>query len=129
RRGRGMMRERNGPPPRVDAPTRPHPDTDAYGPLVLIGGACTPKGEALGSFIALARQQGGPIIGITAASENPVKSAQLWREDFRAAGVQNVEFARVKRDDPRLDRELAARLDDAGAVFLGGGNQVKLVAE
>ena len=124
-----MTRGRNGPPPRVDAPTQQHQDPDAHGPLVLIGGACTPKGEALGAFIELARQVGGPIVGITAASENPVKSAQLWREDFRAAGVQNIEFPRVKRDNAKLDRELAARLDDAGAVFLGGGNQVKLVGE
>jgi cyanophycinase-like exopeptidase len=43
--------------------------------------------------------------------------------------VQDVEFPRVKRGDDRLDRELAARIDDAGALFLGGGNQVKLVAE
>jgi len=124
-----MTRQRNGAPPRIDTPSQPHVDPDAHGPLVLIGGASTPKGEALGTFIDLARKVGGPIIGITEASENPVKSARLWREDFRVAGVQNIEFARVKRDNEKLDRELAARIDDAGAVFLGGGNQVKLVAE
>jgi cyanophycinase len=43
--------------------------------------------------------------------------------------VRNIEFPRVKRENERLDRELAAKIDDAGAVFLGGGNQVKLVAE
>jgi cyanophycinase len=124
-----MTRERSSAPPRIDAPTQPHVDPDAHGPLVLIGGACTPRGEALGAFTDLARQVGGPIIGITAASEKPVRSARLWREDFRVAGVQDIEFARVKRDNPKMDRELAARIDDAGAVFLGGGNQVKLVAE
>jgi len=96
---------------------------------VLIGGACTPDGEAMRSFIDLAREVGGPIVGITAASENPVKSARLWRADFRAAGVQNIDFPRVRRGSDKLDRELAARIDDAGALFLGGGNQVKLVAE
>jgi cyanophycinase len=119
----------DGSPPRVDAPTGSHHDRDTGGPLVLIGGACTADGEALRSFIELARDVGGPIVGITAASENPVKSAQLWRTDFRAAGVQNIEFPRVKRASERHDRDLAARIDDAGAVFLGGGNQVKLVAE
>jgi cyanophycinase len=96
---------------------------------VLIGGACTPNGEALRSFVDLAREVGGPIVGISAASENPAESARLWRADFRIAGVQDVEFPRVKRGDDRLDRELAKRIDDAGALFLGGGNQVKLVAE
>jgi cyanophycinase len=119
----------DGSPPRVDAPTESQHDRDTGGPLVLIGGACTPGGDALRSFIELARGAGGPIVGITAASENPVKSARLWRTDFRAAGVQNIEFPRVRRDSEKHDRELAARIDDAGAVFLGGGNQVKLVAE
>jgi len=79
--------------------------------------------------VDLAREVGGPIVGISAASENPAESARLWRADFRIAGVQDVEFPRVKRGDDRLDRELAKRIDDAGALFLGGGNQVKLVAE
>ena len=96
---------------------------------MLIGGACTPDGDALRAFIELAHAASGPIVGITAASENPVQSARLWRADFRAAGVQDIEFPRVKRSNEKLDRELAARIDDAGAVFLGGGNQVKLVAE
>ena len=96
---------------------------------MLIGGACTADGEALRAFIDLARDAGGPIVGITAASENPMKSARLWRADFRKAGVQNIDFPRVKRDSDKADREIAARIDDAGALFLGGGNQVKLVAE
>ena len=86
-------------PPRVDAPTESHHDRETRGPLVLIGGACTPDGEALRSFIDLAREVGGPIVGITAASENPVKSAQLWRTDFRAAGVQIIEFPRFRRSN------------------------------
>ena len=124
-----MTRQADGSLPRVDAPTESQLDRDSSGPLVLIGGACTPDGEALRSFIDLARAAGGPIVGITAASENPVKSARLWRADFRAAGVQNIDFPRVRRSSDKDDRELAARIDDAGAVFLGGGNQVKLVAE
>ena len=124
-----MRRKLDGRPPRVDAPSHSQQHRDTRGPLVLIGGACTPNGEALRSFVDLAREVGGPIVGISAASENPAESARLWRADFRIAGVQDVEFPRVKRGDDRLDRELAKRIDDAGALFLGGGNQVKLVAE
>ena len=123
------MRLPDTPPPRVDSPTQISRDPEEHGPLVLIGGACTPDGEALGAFISLARSVGGPIVGITAASENPVESARLWREDFSRAGVENIAFPRVKRGSDRLDRELAARIDDAGAIFLGGGSQIKLVAE
>jgi cyanophycinase len=124
-----VTRRSDGPTPRVDSPTHPTADAGTLGPLVLIGGACNPRGQALGAFIELARERGGPIIGITAASENPKESARLWREDFASVDVQNIEFPRVCRDDAWLDRELAARIDDAGSVFLGGGNQVKLVAE
>jgi len=124
-----VRRKPDAPPPRVDTPSESQQDRDTSGPLVLIGGACTPNGAALRSFIDLAREAGGPIVGISAASENPVESARLWRADFRIAGVQDVEFPRIKRGNEKLDRELAARIDDAGALFLGGGNQVKLVAE
>jgi cyanophycinase len=124
-----VTRRPDTPSPRIDAPSHHATDPDAHGPLVLIGGACTPNGEALGAFISLARDVGGPIVGITAASENPVESARLWREDFASVDVTDIVFPRVKRDSDRLDRELAARIDDAGAVFLGGGSQIKLVAE
>ena len=124
-----MTRLGDSPTPRVDTPSHQDRDPDAHGPLVLIGGACTPAGEALGAFISLAREIGGPIVGITAASENPVESARLWREDFASVDVKNIAFPRIKRDSDRLDRELAARIDDAGAIFLGGGSQIKLVAE
>jgi cyanophycinase len=124
-----VTRREDSSPPRVNSPSHPAFDPNDHGPLVLIGGACTPGGEALGAFIDLARGVGGPIVGITSASENPVESARLWREDFASVGVTEIEFPRVKRDNARLDRELAARIDDAGAVFLGGGSQIKLVAE
>jgi cyanophycinase len=115
--------------PRVDTPSHSVLDPDDHGPLVLIGGACSPGGEALGAFISLVREIGGPIVGITSASENPVESARLWREDFASVHVNDIVFPRVKRDNDRLDRELAARIDDAAGVFLGGGSQVKLVSE
>jgi cyanophycinase len=83
----------------------------------------------LTAFIDLAKAVGGPIVGITAASENPIESARLWHEDFASVNVGNIEFPRVQRDNDRCDRELAARIDDAGALFLGGGSQIKLVAE
>jgi cyanophycinase len=124
-----VTRQPDAAPPRIDSPTSSAFDAEDHGPLVLIGGACTPTGDALGAFIDLAREVGGPIVGITAASENPVESARLWREDFESVGVRNIEFPRVYRDNDRRDRELAARIDEAGAVFLGGGSQVKLVAE
>ena len=113
--------------PRVDSPTHAHVP-EAKGTLVLIGGACTPDGMALRSFVDAVQAVGGPIIGITAASADPIGSARLWLDDFASIGVTDVHFPGVSRTDARLDREVAARIDDAAGVFLGGGDQVKLVA-
>lgn len=115
--------------PRVDTPSATDESAAARGTLVLIGGACSPNGEALGSFIDSVAQVGGPIVGITAASARPRGSAKLWERDFASVGVRSIEFPRVNRNDQRLDEELAARIDDAAGMFLGGGDQVKLVAE
>jgi cyanophycinase len=113
--------------PRVDTPPL-LPTREQSGTLVLIGGACTPTGRALGSFVDEARAVGGPIVGITEASADPEGSATLWIRDFASVGVAEVSFPRVLRAGSRSDREAAARIADAGAVFLGGGDQVKLVA-
>jgi cyanophycinase len=115
--------------PRIDSPTFSSSESRAAtGTLVLIGGACTPDGMALRSFVDAVERVGGPIIGITAASADPEGSAALWRGDFASIGVTDVHFPCVSRTDAKVDRETAARIDDAAGVFLGGGDQVKLVA-
>jgi cyanophycinase len=114
--------------PRVDSPVVLPAAPEAPGTLVLIGGACTPDGRALGAFLDEVRAIGGPIVGITEASASPANSARLWRGDFASVGVTDVSFPRVRQNDPRSDREAAARIDAAAGVFLGGGDQVKLVA-
>ncbi len=115
-------------PPRVDSPVEARHEGPQGGTLVLIGGACTPTGRAIGVFLDEVRALDGPIVGITEASADPANSAQLWRGDFASQGVTAVKFPRVDRADARADREAAAMIGDAAAVFLGGGNQVKLVA-
>jgi cyanophycinase len=86
-------------------------------------------GEALGAFLSEVRDIGGPIVGITIASAEPRKSARLWKRDFASVGVEDVAFPTCNRKSEKADKALAALIDDAAGVFLGGGNQVKLVAE
>lgn len=121
-------REPHVVPPRVDSPTESLHEGLKGGTLVLIGGACTPSGRALGVFFEEVRAVGGAIVGITEASADPANSARLWAGDFASQGVTGVRFPRVSRADERADREAAAMIDDAAAVFLGGGDQVKLVS-
>jgi cyanophycinase len=103
--------------------------TARQGLLVLIGGSCSPTGTALGAFADAVRERDGAIVGITAASAEPVESARRWREDFASIGLRDTTFPEFARADERSDRRLARAIDDAVAVFLGGGDQVKLVAE
>jgi cyanophycinase len=97
--------------------------------LVLIGGSCTPTGSALGAFASAVRERNGTLVGITAASAEPEESARLWQQDFASIGLRDAVFPAFCRTDARSDRALAAAIDGAVAVFLGGGDQVKLVAE
>lgn len=113
------------------APSVPHPrhDGSAPGPLVLIGGATDPQGDALGCFLHLAgARQGGKIVGITTASANPLHSAQEWTEVFAQAGADNVEIPVIDRRDRAQDRAIAALLRSADGILLGGGDQVQLVS-
>jgi cyanophycinase len=111
------------------APTRRKPADAARGALVVIGGGCSPDGDALGAFIRLAgADQGAPIVGFTTASSNPARAAAAWRRDFDSVGVHNVDFPIVDTRDKANDQSIADRVRGAAGVFLGGGDQVHLIA-
>jgi cyanophycinase len=111
------------------APTRRKPADAARGALVVIGGGCSPDGDALGAFIRLAgADQGAPIVGFTTASSNPARAAAAWRRDFDSVGVHNVDFPIVDTRDKANDASIADRVRGAAGVFLGGGDQVHLIA-
>jgi cyanophycinase len=96
---------------------------------VLIGGACDPTGGALAAFIDLANaREGGRIVGLTTASRDPRESARTWLADFKTAGVSNVEIPIVDRRNLAQDRRVAEMVSSASGIFLGGGDQVHLVA-
>jgi cyanophycinase len=101
----------------------------AGGPLILIGGNATVNGQALGAFFELTRaQRGERVVGITAASLQPKESAHFWASAFSSVGVERATFPMLDRNDPAHDARVAAMIDEARGVFLGGGDQVKLVA-
>jgi cyanophycinase len=99
------------------------------GTLVLIGGACEPQGEALGAFLRLSNAlDGGKIVGITTASQDPANSAREWMKAFEQAGATHVEIPIVDRRDRAQDRRIARMVEEADGIFFGGGDQVHLVA-
>src|SRR5918997_1536729 len=100
----------------------------AEGTLVLIGGATTAPGEALGRFVSLCRAaEGARVFGLTSASADPAGAAALWRRDLAACGARDVTIPLVLGRDHAMDERLARQAREADAIFLGGGDQVKLV--
>jgi len=110
------------------APVRRRTDRTG-GALVLIGGACEPGGEALAAFLRLCNAlDGGKIVGITTASQDPGGSAREWLKIFERAGATHVEIPIVDRRDRAQDRRIARMVEEADGIFFGGGDQVHLVA-
>jgi cyanophycinase len=98
------------------------------GTLVLIGGACTPDGDALGAFINLAAaQNGGPIVGITSASRDVKGSAAHWNADLKTAGAGDFVIPVIETREDASKPEIAKMVREARGIFLGGGDQVKLI--
>lgn len=103
--------------------------TATPGTLVLIGGGASITGAALGAFLEIARaRDGARIIGLTTASSDPTRSARAWLADLHAAGATNVEIPIVRRREDACDARIARTVREADAIFLGGGDQVHLVA-
>ncbi|HEX2211201.1 MAG TPA: cyanophycinase [Longimicrobium sp.] len=110
------------------APARRRTDRGG-GTLVLIGGACDPTGDALGAFLRHCNAlDGGKVVGITTASQDPAEAAREWMKSFQAAGATHVEIPIVDRRDQAQDRRIARMIEEADGIFFGGGDQVHLVA-
>ena len=115
--------------PRVDAPiVHGGLSESARGTLILMGGAIEPHNEAFQQFLRLSHARDGTlVVGLTTASAEPVAAARAWTGDFRRAGASNVRIPIFEHACDGRDREIAAMIKEANAVFLGGGDQVKLV--
>ena len=102
---------------------------DEAGSLVLIGGACDPAGAALGSFLDLSgARDGAPLVVITSASTDPIKAAEVWKRDLESAGATNVAAPIIDRRQRAQDAECAELVRSSRGIFLGGGDQRKLVS-
>jgi cyanophycinase len=102
---------------------------DAKGTLILIGGGTTATGPAIGGFVEMAgASEGAPIVGITTASSQVAVAAEMWLTDLKQAGATNVEIPVVETRDQAYNPEIVSSVRNARGIFLGGGDQVKLVS-
>jgi cyanophycinase len=102
---------------------------DATGTLILIGGGTTATGPALASFVEMTKaKDGASIVGITTASSQVAVARDMWLTDLQQAGATNVDIPIVETRDHASDAAVATKVRAARGIFLGGGDQVKLVS-
>jgi cyanophycinase len=102
---------------------------DAAGTLILIGGGATPTGEPISSFLELAgAREGAPVVGFTTASSQVAVARDMWLADLTNAGATDVTIPMVESREDASSREIVERVQKARGIFLGGGDQVKLVS-
>jgi cyanophycinase len=73
-------------------------------------------------------QEGGAIVGFTTASTQVVVSREMWLADLRKGGATNVEIPIVETREQACNPEIVEQVRAARGIFLGGGDQVKLVS-
>lgn len=99
------------------------------GTLILIGGGTTPGSPAIDAFVEMTdAKSGSPIVGLTTASSEVAASRDRWLGDLADAGATNCAIPVVESRDQAMDATLARQIRDARGIFLGGGDQVKLVS-
>lgn len=109
-------------------PATPESGQGRTGHLLIIGGAEDKlrQRQILSRFVTLA---GGPearAVVISTASSLGDEATELYLSLFRSMGITDVRGMRPLVREDANDRRLAAQLDDATAIFMTGGNQLRL---
>ena len=73
-------------------------------------------------------RDGTPIVGLTTASSQVPVARDMWLADLAQAGATNVSIPIVETREQAQDPQVIARVREAKGIFLGGGDQVKLVS-
>lgn len=95
------------------------------GNLILIGGGDKPK-DAMAKFIQLAGGPQASIVAIPTASEDADAASfyeKLFREEY---GCTNVVALDIKTKADAMRPDFAQRAVQAGGIFFGGGDQVRI---
>jgi cyanophycinase len=102
---------------------------NARGTVVLIGGREARDGERVVLREVARRAGAGTLVVATLASEEPERQWQHYRRVFEELGVSRVaHLALAEREDAIGPRAVEA-LADASALFLTGGDQLRIVAK
>jgi cyanophycinase len=73
-------------------------------------------------------REGASIIGFTTASSQVSVAREMWLADLSQAGATNVSIPIVDAREHASDSRIIGEVRKAKGIFLGGGDQVKLVS-
>ena len=109
-------------------PATPSPGQARAGHLLVIGGAEDKlrQRQILARFVALAGGGDARIVIISTASSLGDEATELYLSLFRQLGIGDVRGMRPLVRDDANDPRLVSMLDDATAIFMTGGNQLRL---
>ncbi|MDX6226517.1 MAG: cyanophycinase, partial [Frankiales bacterium] len=104
--------------------------SDPPGRLIVIGGAEDKLGKrtVLSRFVLEAGGKRARIVVMATASALGTEVVDLYRAVFTKLGAAEVLSIRPETRTEAQDAETAALVADATAVFMTGGNQLKLAA-
>jgi len=109
-------------------PATPSPGQARAGHLLIIGGAEDKlrQRQILARFVSLAGGTDARVAVISTASSLGDEATELYISLFRQLGIADVRGMRPLVRDDANDRRLVSMLDDATAIFMTGGNQLRL---
>jgi len=100
------------------------------GELLLIGGHEDKEGDSVILKQVAERLRGDAAVAlVTAATELPREYADEYRAAFGRLGVKNVVQVDVRDRADAHDDAIVKRLEDAGAIFFSGGDQLRIVSQ
>jgi cyanophycinase len=95
------------------------------GKLIAVGGGEGGEGVILETIAANA-VDGGRLVVLIIATEEPERSAAAYRRIFKKMGVEDVSALIIHEREDALDENRIAKLKDASVVFIPGGDQLKM---
>lgn len=98
------------------------------GHLLIIGGAEDKlrQRQILARFVSLAGGMDARVVVISTASSLGDEATDLYLSLFRQLGISDVRGMRPLVREDAKDKRLVSALDDATAIFMTGGNQLRL---
>jgi cyanophycinase len=104
------------------------PKNERSGELIIIGGGEDRRRhpDILERVCAPARDRGGKMVIVTAATRVPEEYLEEYLPLFRDLGAKNVEVVDIRTREDAHDQQNVEKLRDADVIFFTGGSQMRI---